>query len=85
MEILTNYSEDTLQLISDGTSYSLPEINETHTFKLSVFNQSNSFLGNFTLEQNKDFYIKKLGKPSFFLKKNDKLEQIPTMTSSDHA
>ena len=42
MEILTNYSEDTLQLISDGTSYSLPEINETHTFKLSVFNQSNS-------------------------------------------
>ena len=30
------------------------------------------------------FYIKKLGKPSFFLK-NDKLEQIATMTSSDHA
>mgnify|MGYP003116527610 CR=1 FL=1 len=72
MEILTNYSEDTLQLISDGTSYSLPEINETHTFKLSVFNQSNSFLGNFTLEQNKDFYIKN---NQLFLKPNELLDR----------
>ena len=72
MEILTNYSEDTLQLISDGTSYSLPEINETHTFKLSVFNQSNSFLGNFTLEQNKDFYIKN---NQLFLKPNEYLDR----------
>ena len=31
------------------------------------------------------FLYKKTGQAQFFFKKNDKLEQIPTMTSSDHA
>ena len=61
MELLTNYNEDTLQLISDDAStYSLPNLDGdiNYTFKLSVFSNINIFLGEFILEQNKDFYVK---------------------------
>ena len=46
MELLTNYNEDTLQLISDDAStYSLPNLDGdiNYTFKLSVFSNINIF------------------------------------------
>ena len=70
MELLTNYNEDTLQLISDDAStYSLPNLDGdiNYTFKLSVFSNINIFLGEFILEQNKDFYVKNNQLTSFLV------------------
>ena len=75
MELLTNYNEDTLQLISDDAStYSLPNLDGdiNYTFKLSVFSNINIFLGDFVLEQNKDFYVKN---NQLYLKPNELLDR----------
>ena len=75
MELLTNYNEDTLQLISDEQStYSLPNLDGdiNYTFKLSVFSNINIFLGDFVLEQNKDFYVKN---NQLYLKPNELLDR----------
>ena len=75
MELLTNYNEDTLQLISDDAStYSLPNLDSdiNYTFKLSVFSNINIFLGDFVLEQNKDFYVKN---NQLYLKPNELLDR----------
>ena len=71
MEILTNYNNDTLKLISDGDSYVLPEsIGIDNIIKVSVFTSVGSFQGDFLLEENKDYYIKD---NQLFLKPNDLL------------
>ena len=58
MEILKQYNEDTLELISDGQSYLLPNFDSNiHIIKLSVFSDVGSFLENEDLEQDVDFYI----------------------------
>jgi len=73
MEILTNYSNDTLKLISDGESYVLPEsIGIDNIIKISVFTNTGTFRGDFLLEQNKDYYIKN---NQLFLKPNEVLDR----------
>ena len=45
MEILTSYSDDTLQLISDGQSYTLSGFDSSvNKIKLSVFSTAGAFL-----------------------------------------
>ena len=73
MKILTNYNNNTLELISDGESYTLPEsIGIDNIIKLSVFTSVGSFQGDFLLEQNRDYYIKN---NQLFLKPNDVLDR----------
>ena len=59
MEILTSYSGDTLQLISDGQSYSLSGFDSSvNKIKLSVFSTTGGFLRSQDLTQDlDDFYI----------------------------
>ena len=82
MEILTNYNQNTLQLISDDASqYDLTSfldfINEgddavPHTIKLSVFSDGGGFLRSGNLIDGVDFYI---GDNNLFLKPNEFLDR----------
>ena len=82
MEILTNYNQNTLQLISDDASqYDLTSflnfINEEegavpHTIKLSVFSDGGGFLRSGNLIKEVDFYI---GDNNLFLKPNEFLDR----------
>jgi len=73
MEILKQYNEDTLELISDGQSYLLPDFESNiHIIKLSVFSDVGSFLENDDLEQDLDFYI---SNGQIFLKPNEYLDR----------
>ena len=82
MEILTNYNQNTLQLISDDASqYDLTSfldfINEgddavPHTIKLSVFSDGGGFLRSGNLINGEDFYI---GDNNLFLKPNEFLDR----------
>ena len=72
MEILTTYNDDTLQLISDGESYSLSGFDSSvNKIKLSVFSDGGSFLENDDLTQDVDFYI---SSNQLFLKPNEFLD-----------
>ena len=60
MEIITNYSNDTRNMIS-GSSYTLPSglnQNASYKIKLSVFSNAGAFLGDYILEVNKEYYVK---------------------------
>ena len=72
MEILTTYNDDTLQLISDGESYSLSGFDSSvNKIKLSVFSDGGGFLENDDLTQDLDFYI---SNNQLFLKPNEFLD-----------
>ncbi len=74
MEILQPYNNNTLQLISDDTSYEFtPDMLDNGVIKLSVFSDVGSFLDFTILEQDIDFYVKDLDlfiKPNEFLDRN---------------
>ena len=73
MEILTSYSGDTLQLISDGQSYSLSGFDSSvNKIKLSVFSTTGGFLRSQDLTQDLDFYI---SNNQLFLKPNEYLDR----------
>ena len=73
MEILTSYSDDTLQLISDGQSYSLSGFDSSvNKIKLSVFSSAGAFLRSQDLTQDLDFYI---SNNQLFLKPNEYLDR----------
>ena len=73
MEILTSYSGDTLQLISDGQSYSLSGFDSSvNKIKLSVFSTAGAFLRSQDLTQDLDFYI---SNNQLFLKPNEYLDR----------
>ena len=82
MEILTNYNQSTLQLISDDESqYDLTSFLSfidggdgavPHTIKLSVFSEGGSFLRSGNLDNEEDFYI---GDNNLFLKPNEFLDR----------
>ena len=83
MEILTNYSNNILELINDNDSkYNLNSfkdyINEEpsidyHEIMLSVFDQNNIFISSFVLNQSSgDFYIKN---DQIYLKPNNVLDR----------
>ena len=59
MEILKNFTDDTFELIASGENYVLPnQLNNNDVIRLSVFTEVGSFISQYILEQNKDFYIK---------------------------
>jgi len=74
MEILQPYNNNTLQLISDDTSYEFtPDMLENGVIKLSVFSDVGGFLDLTILEQNIDFYVRDNDlfiKPNEFLDRN---------------
>jgi len=73
MEILQPYNNNTLQLISDDTSYSFePSLLDDGIIKLSVFSNFGSFQDSTELEQDIDFYVKSL---DLFLKPNEYLDR----------
>ena len=73
MEILTNYNNDTLQLISDGPSYSLSDFDsDIHIIKLSVFRSNGVFLRGGELTKDIGFYI---SQDQLFLKPNQFLDR----------
>ena len=60
MEIITNYSDNTRNMIS-GSSYTLPpglNQNASYKIKLSVFSNTGIFLNDYILEANKEYYVK---------------------------
>ena len=74
MEILTNYNQDTLQLITDSeNSYSLSGFDSSvNKIKLSVFSSAGAFLRSQDLTQDLDFYI---SNNQLFLKPNEYLDR----------
>ena len=74
MEILQPYNNNTLQLISDDTSYEFtPDMLENGVIKLSVFSDVGGFLDLSILEEGIDFYVRDNDlflKPNEFLDKN---------------
>ena len=73
MEIITNYSNDTRNMIS-GSSYTLPSglnQNASYKIKLSVFSNAGTFLGDYILEANKEYYVKN---GNLFLRPNELLD-----------
>jgi hypothetical protein len=75
MEILSQYSNDNLQLIQDGQStYSISDFNvNSDIIKLSVFSDAGSFLLSDDLIINTDFFIKN---DQLFLKPNEYLDRV---------
>jgi len=74
MEIITNYSNDTRNMIS-GSSYTLPSglnQNASYKIKLSVFSNAGAFLGDYILEVNKEYYVKN---GNLFLRPNELLDR----------
>ena len=73
MEILSQYSNDNLQLIQDNHStYSISDFNvNSDIIKLSVFSDAGSFLLSVDLIINIDFFIKN---NQLFLKTNECLD-----------
>ena len=74
MEILSQYSNDNLQLIQDNHStYSISDFNvNSDIIKLSVFSDAGSFLLSADLIINTDFFIKN---NQLFLKPNEYLDR----------
>ena len=73
MEILKNFTDDTFELIASGENYVLPnQLNNNDVIRLSVFTEVGSFISQYILEQNKDFYIKN---EQIFLKPNEVLDR----------
>ena len=73
MEILQPYNNNTLQLISDDTSYEFtPDLLQSGVIKLSVFSDVNSFLDFSILEEDIDFYVRD---NDLFLKPNEFLDR----------
>ena len=83
MEILTNYEDNVLELITDGdSSYNLNSFKdyvnggvnaEYHEIMLSVFDENNSFINSYVLSQdNNDFFIKN---DQIYLKPNNILDR----------
>ena len=83
MEILTNYEDNILELITDGdSSYNLNSFKdyvnggvnaEYHEIMLSVFDENNSFINSYVLSQdNNDFFIKN---DQIYLKPNNILDR----------
>ena len=74
MEILSQYSNDNLQLIQDSQStYSISDFNvNSDIIKLSVFSDAGSFLLSADLIINTDFFIKN---NQLFLKPNEYLDR----------
>jgi len=74
MEILQPYNNNTLQLISDDTSYEFtPDLLDDGIIKLSVFSDVGSFLDLTILEGGIDFYVRNNDlfiKPNEFLDRN---------------
>jgi len=73
MEILQPYNNNTLQLISDETSYEFtPDLLENGVIKLSVFSDVGGFLDFSILEEGVDFYVRD---NDLFLKPNEFLDR----------
>ena len=72
MEILTNYNNDTLQLITSGSYQFSSSDLESGVIKLSVFSDGGSFLRDEDLIENTDFYI---SEDQLFLKPNEYLDR----------
>ena len=73
MEILQPYNNNTLQLISDETSYEFtPDLLENGVIKLSVFSDVGGFLDFSILEEGVDFYVRN---NDLFLKPNEFLDR----------
>ena len=73
MEILQPYNNNTLQLISDETSYEFtPSLLENGVIKLSVFSDVGGFLDFSILEEGVDFYVRD---NDLFLKPNEFLDR----------
>ena len=74
MEIITNYSNDTRNMIS-GSSYTLDSIDLSdamYKIKLSVFSNVGAFLDDYILEVNKEYYVKN---GNLFLRPNELLDR----------
>ena len=73
MEILQPYNNNTLQLISDNTSYEFtPSLLQSGVIKLSVFSDVGGFLDFSILEEGVDFYVRD---NDLFLKPNEFLDR----------
>jgi len=73
MEILQQYNNNTLQLISDETSYEFtPDLLQSGVIKLSVFSDVGGFLDFSVLEEGVDFYVRD---NDLFLKPNEFLDR----------
>ena len=72
MEIITNYSNDTRNMIS-GSSYTLPSdlTNDMYKIKLSVFSEAGTFLGDYILKVGEEYYVKD---GNLFLRPNELLD-----------
>ena len=75
MEILQPYNNNTLQLISDETSYEFtPDLLQSGVIKLSVFSSVGGFLDSTELSKDIDFYVRDNDlfiKPNEFLDRNN--------------
>ena len=74
MEIITNYNNTTRTMI-DGASYNLPSDlseNTNYKIKLSLLSSTGTFLNDFILEENKEYYIKD---GNIFLRPNELLDR----------
>ena len=73
MEILQPYNNNTLQLISDETSYEFtPDLLQSGVIKLSVFSDVGGFLDFSILQEGVDFYVRD---NDLFLKPNEFLDR----------
>ena len=73
MEILQQYNNDTLQLISDNSNYTFTYDNLTDgVIKISVFGDNGFFDSSGDLQENVDFYVKD---DELFLKPNEYLDR----------
>ena len=74
MEIITNYNNTTRTMI-DGASYDLPpdlSENTNYKIKLSLLSAAGTFLNDYILEENKEYYIKS---GNLFLRPNELLDR----------
>ena len=74
MEIITNYNNTTRTMI-DGASYDLPpdlSENTNYKIKLSLLSAAGTFLNDYILEENKEYYIKD---GNLFLRPNELLDR----------
>ena len=74
MEIITNYNNTTRTMI-DGASYNLPpdlSENTNYKIKLSLLSAAGTFLNDYILEENKEYYIKD---GNLFLRPNELLDR----------